>query len=794
MSDTNHPESNITDPNSNLVVVSEVLPDIIPILPVFERPIFPGITLPFVFSGKEFVTSIQQAAESDAKVIGVVYVRQKNGEAPLESDFYPVGTVLKIYKVNQIADDSVQVVAQGITRLQKINQKQNSPLFWQVEYIYDSDAKPDEELKAYALAIVSSIKELLKVNPIFQEQLKMLLSQVSFEKPALLMDLISSMLTTEGSKIQKVLEAFDLKERAKILLLYLKEEKELFQLQEKIKKQIDEKISKQQREMMLREQLKAIKQELGIEKDDKSVKIEELAQKAETLKLSDEARKVFNEEMERLKLIEPASAEFNVILNYLRAITELPWGVFSDDITDIAAARQILEKEHYGLDDVKNRILEYISTIIKRGTIHGSNILLIGPPGVGKTSIGRSIAHALGRKFYRFSVGGMRDEAEIKGHRRTYVGAMPGKLIESLRRSQTANPVIMIDEIDKLARGMQGDPASALLEVLDPEQNHNFLDHYLDLRFDLSRVLFVATANQLDTIPPPLLDRLEVIRLSGYILEEKLNIAQKYLIPRNLEQHGLTEEEFKISKEALRFLIDKYAREAGVRNLENQIKKLMRMATLKQAEKQQQTFDLKPQDIEDFLGKPVFSTENLYPKPIAGVVLGLAYTALGGATLYIEASGLKSKTAGFKQTGQLGDVMRESSEIAYSFIRAHYPQLDEYFTSHQVHLHVPAGATPKDGPSAGITMALALYSLAANQPVTTGIAMTGELTLTGRVLPIGGVREKTIAARRVGIGQLILPGDNEKDFLELPDYIRDGIEVHYAEYFHDVIHICQVSD
>ncbi len=434
--------------------------------------------------------------------------------------------------------------------------------------------------------------------------------------------------------------------------------------------------------------------------------------------------------------------------------------------------------------------MEIISTIIKRGRISGTIICLVGPPGVGKTSIGKSVASALNREFFRFSLGGMVDEAEIKGHRRTYIGAMPGKIIQSLKRTGTSNPVIMLDEIDKIGTSFRGDPASALLEVLDPEQNREFLDHYLDVRYDLSRILFMTTANQLDTIPRPLLDRMEVIKLPGYILKEKMEIAQKYLIPRQLEEHGLMADEVVIEDTALLKIIDSYAREAGVRNLENQIKKIMRQVNLKQAEGEGVNFQIDEESVEIFLGKPTYLSEELYERAIPGVALGLAWTQYGGATLYVEASSILKKGGGFKQTGQLGDIMKESAEIAYSFIHSLIDNTagkESFFADRFIHLHVPAGATPKDGPSAGITMALALHSLAVVKPVRPGLAMTGELTLTGKVLPVGGIREKVIAARRIGVMELIFPKDNEKDFADLPEYIKEGLSTHFVDYFEDVL-------
>jgi len=538
--------------------------------------------------------------------------------------------------------------------------------------------------------------------------------------------------------------------------------------------------------------LKEIKKELGLEKDEKTSEIEKFEERIKKLKLSEEALKRFDEEIEKLKVLEPHSAEYGVSRNYLDWLTSLPWGLFSEDNYDIHKAKKILDRDHYGLQDIKDRILEFISAGKKKGNITGSIICFVGPPGVGKTSIGKSVAAALNRKFYRFSLGGMRDEAEIKGHRRTYIGAMPGKIIQSLKVVETSNPVIMLDEIDKIGASFQGDPASALLEVLDPEQNSQFLDHYLDVRYDLSNVLFIATANQLDTIPLPLMDRMEIMHLSGYILEEKLEIAKRFLIPKQIKEHGLLKNEVKIDTASLKKIIDGYAREAGVRSLENNIKKIMRKSTRQIIEGTAASIMVTPENLEEFLGKPRFTDESLYKKPIPGVVMGLAWTSMGGATLYIEATAIPSKTKGFTQTGQLGNVMKESTEIAYSYIRSRVKQFGidpDFFENHFIHLHVPAGATPKDGPSAGITMATALYSLAKNKPIKKSVAMTGELTITGRVLPIGGVKEKTIAAKRAAVKTIIYPIENKKDFDELPAHIKKGMDAHFVTYFEEVLNI-----
>ncbi len=781
------------DHDNGLVLVSEVFPDNVIVVPLENRPVFPGLALPLNFGNPELVKRIEYAIEKEDGFIGVSLIKDNNSDNIIESELYRTGTLLKIFRILNQTENSINVFAQAVTRFHYIRDINRTDIpHWHVKYEYEDDSQVKDEIKAFTMAVISSVKELIKFNPMFQEQMRLALSQVGLEKPGLLMDLVASFLSADAKKLQAILEAVNLFDRSEKLLILLREEIELSKIQKDIEKQIEEKVSQHQREFFLREQLKVIKKELGLEKDDKTTEIEAIQKKLERLTLSDEAGKVVNEELDKMRTLETGSAEFNVTRTYLNWLTDLPWGVFSEDNNDLKKARKILDEQHYGLNDVKQRILEFISTIVKRGKVSGSIICLVGPPGVGKTSVGKSIADAMGRKFYRFSVGGMRDEAEIKGHRRTYIGAMPGKLIQSLKRTEVANPVIMIDEIDKIGASYQGDPASALLEVLDPEQNIEFLDHYLDVRFDLSNILFVTTANQLDTIPRPLLDRMEVIKLSGYITEEKIEIAKRFLVPKQRKGHGLKASEVNISDAALKKMIEGYAREAGIRGLENQIKKIMRKVTLHQAEENTDRVSVTPKNLADYLGHPIFTTEELYEKAIPGVVLGLAWTAMGGATLYIEANGIKARGSGFKQTGQLGSVMQESSEIAYSYVRSVLSEkkdYKEYFNEHFIHLHVPEGATPKDGPSAGITMALALYSLATGKAVKKGLAMTGELTLTGKVLPIGGVREKTIAARRVKVFELIFPAQNRKDFEELPDYIRQGVTAHFVDYFDDVLKI-----
>ncbi|HSW40672.1 MAG TPA: endopeptidase La, partial [Acidobacteriota bacterium] len=645
-----------------------------------------------------------------------------------------------------------------------------------------------EELKAYAMAVMTTLKELVKFNPLQSEAIKMFLSRSTFDDPGRLADFATNLTTGSGAELQEVLETFDVRKRIEKVLMLLKREVEISKIHVEINKQIQEKVSGQQRDFFLKEQLKAIKKELGLEKEGKATEIEKYQERLKGLVLNKEAQKAVDDEMEKFQLLEPHSAEYTVSRNYLDWLTILPWGKFSQDSYDIEKARSILNRDHYGLADVKDRILEFIAVGKLKGEISGSILCLIGPPGVGKTSVGKSIADALGRNFYRFSLGGMRDEAEIKGHRRTYIGAMPGKFLQAMKTVGTSNPLIMLDEIDKIGASFQGDPASALLEVLDPEQNNNFRDHYLDVPFDLSHVLFVATGNQPDTIPRALLDRMEIIRLSGYIAEEKKEIARRYIIPKTLKTHGLKEGQVSIRRDALTVLIENYAREAGVRNLENLIKKISRKTAMEILIDADRKVVISKNNLELYLGKPVFTADEMFEnKP--GVVTGLAWTSMGGATLQIEAAAVLSRNKGFKQTGQLGAVMVESADIAYSYVMAHlekYGAKPDFFDERFVHIHVPAGATPKDGPSAGIAMATALLSMLLNKPVLKHLAMTGELTLTGQVLPIGGVKEKVIAARRTRCKVLIFPAANRKDFEELPDYLKKGFIVHYADRFEDV--------
>ena len=792
MTDTTREDINIDETvhgpqAAPLVLASELLPDHLPILPIRPRPLFPGLPIPLEV-GPDQVTTIQHALEHSSKTIGVVLVRDPNG-ADTPENMYKVGVAAKILKAFQGEGEPPGVLIMCVERF-TIQDIKKAEFGMMADVIYPNPEVPEitEELKAYSMAVITTLKEIVKLNPIQAEAIRMFLSRSTFDNPGRLADFAANLTTASGPELQQVLETFDLPARIDRVLVLLKREVEISKLHVEINKQIQEKVSGQQREFFLKEQLKAIKKELGLEKEGKTTEIEKFQKRLKELKLNEEAQKAVDDEMDKFQLLEPHSPEYAVTRNYLDWLSALPWGKFSHDSYDVEKAQKILDRDHYGLEDVKDRILEFIAVGKLKGDISGSILCLVGPPGVGKTSVGRSIADALGRKFFRFSLGGMRDEAEIKGHRRTYIGALPGKFLQAMKTVGTSNPLIMLDEIDKIGASFQGDPASALLEVLDPEQNHAFRDHYLDVPFDLSNVLFVATGNQLDTIPRPLLDRMEIIRLSGYITEEKLEIAKRYLVPKAIKSNGLKEKQITFRKDALRLIIEDYARESGVRNLENLIKKISRKAVMKIVRGLSRNITVQKNDVESFLGKPVFSADEMF-KSIPGVVTGLAWTNMGGATLQIEATAVQSRNKGFKQTGQLGAVMVESAEIAYSYVMAHlgnFGAQPDFFDKRFVHIHVPAGATPKDGPSAGVTMATALISMILNKPVRKKMAMTGELTLTGQVLPIGGLKEKVIAARRVGCKFLIFPESNKKDYDELPEYLKKGFTVFFASSYEDI--------
>lgn len=773
---------------TGLVLPAQRLPDKLYIIPINNRPFFPAQVLPVIVNEHPWGRTLKRVDNTEHKCLAVFYVDNppdEHGEFDLDS-LPEHGTLVRVHHVSE-EGGKLQFVAQGLTRVRIRGWlSRRGPYLAEVEYP-QPPAYPRDEVKAYGMALINAIKELLPLNPLYSEELKNYLNRFSPNEPSPLTDFAAALTTASGHELQEVLDTVPMLKRMEKVLPLLRKEVEVGRLQKELSAEVNKQIGERQREFFLKEQLKLIQQELGLSKDDKSADREEFLARLEGKTLPAQAQKRIDEELNKLSILEAGSPEYAVTRNYLDWSTALPWGIHGQDKLDLGHARKVLDKHHAGMDDIKERITEFLAVGAFKGEIAGSIVLLVGPPGVGKTSIGKSIAESLGRPFYRFSVGGMRDEAEIKGHRRTYIGAMPGKLVQALKEAEVMNPVIMLDEIDKMGTSYQGDPASALLETLDPEQNVEFLDHYLDLRLDLSKVLFVCTANTLDSIPGPLLDRMEVIRLSGYITEEKLAIAKRHLWPKQLEKAGVPKARLSISDAALRTVIEGYAREAGVRQLEKQLGKLVRKSVVKLLDDPEAKIRIGAKDLEQALGMPVFRNERVLAG--TGVITGLAWTSMGGATLPIEATRIHTLNRGFKLTGQLGEVMKESAEIAYSYVSSHLKQFGgdpTFFDQAFVHLHVPEGATPKDGPSAGITMASALLSLARNQAPKKGVAMTGELTLTGQVLPIGGVREKVIAARRQKIHELILPEANRGSYEELPEYLKEGITVHFAKRYSDV--------
>ncbi|TBW31396.1 endopeptidase La [Azotobacter chroococcum] len=776
---------------NSLALPEQTLPDQVYVIPIHNRPFFPAQVLPVVVNPDPWAETLKRVAKTPHRSLALFYMDPPPEDAEdFDPDKLPAhGTLVRIHHASQ-EGGKLQFVAQGLARVRIRGWLSRKPPYL-VEVDYPKSAQdPRDEVKAYGMALINAIKELLPLNPLYSEELKNYLNRFSPNDPSPLTDFAAALTTAPGDELQEVLDTVPVLKRMEKVLPLLRKEVEVARLQNELSAEVNRKIGERQREFFLKEQLKIIQRELGITKDDKSADADEFRARLEGKTVPPAAQKRIDEELNKLSILETGSPEYAVTRNYLDWATSIPWGIYGKDRLDLGHARKVLDQHHAGMDDIKARIIEFLAVGAFKGEIAGSIVLLIGPPGVGKTSIGKSIAESLGRPFYRFSVGGMRDEAEIKGHRRTYIGALPGKLVQALKDVEVMNPVIMLDEIDKLGASHHGDPASALLETLDPEQNVAFLDHYLDLRLDLSKVLFVCTANTLDSIPGPLLDRMEVIRLSGYIAEEKFAIAKRHLWPRQLERAGVPKKRLSISDSALKTVIDGYAREAGVRQLEKQLGKIVRKAVVRLLEAPEATLKVGPRDLEDYLGMPPFRKERHLQG--VGIITGLAWTSMGGATLPIEATRIHTLNRGFKLTGKLGEVMKESAEIAYSYVSSHLKQYKgdpTFFDQAFVHLHVPEGATPKDGPSAGISMASALLSLARNQAPKQDVAMTGELTLTGQVLAIGGVREKVIAARRQKLFELILPEANRGDFEELPDYLKEGLTVHFAKRFADVARV-----
>jgi ATP-dependent Lon protease len=782
-----------TMPETDIVPIDMMLPNKIPIIPLNGKPIFPGIFTPLMLGSQDDIQTIDDAIQSDG-MVGLVLVRGET-EKPKASDLHNVGTVAKIVKRINLPDGSVNIFISTLKRFKiKKALSKEQPIMAAVEYVDDQGEGPDE-IKALTRALLSEMKQVSENNPLFSEEMR--LNMINIDHPGKIADFIASILNIDKDEQQKILEMFDIRERMERVLMSIKREQELLKIQKRIQGEINEKVEKSQRDYFLREELKAIKQELGMPADAKGSDFQRFKEKLESFGFKGEVKELVDQELEKFSLMDPNSSEFIVTRNWLELVSNLPWKVETGKDFDMKAARETLENDHYGLKDVKDRIIEYLAVRKLKKDAKGSILCLVGPPGVGKTSVGKSIAKALNKEFFRFSVGGMRDEAEIKGHRRTYVGALPGKIIQGLKITKSRDPVFMIDEIDKMGTSFQGDPSSALLEVLDPEQNFSFRDHYLDLPFDVSSVFFIVTANTLDTIPSPLRDRMEIIQLAGYVDSEKLEIAKRYLIPKSLEKSGLRKAKVKYTRDALNAIAEGYAREAGVRNFEKLLDRIHRKIALQVVTDidegtEPKKFEVDKPSLEKYLGKPRFDFDEVKRATLPGMAVGLAWTNMGGDTLIIEAVENPGKE-GFKLTGQMGAVMQESAGIAYTWVRHHAAEAFEikakYFEERQIHLHIPEGATPKDGPSAGVTMATALMSLVLGKQVKDRLAMTGELSLTGQVLPIGGLREKTVAAKRNKIKDIIIPKQNEKDLEEIPEHVKKGITFYPVERMEEVLKI-----
>jgi ATP-dependent Lon protease len=757
------------------------VPDTISVLPLRNSVLFPGSIIPIDVGRKKSVKLVEEAISKERPVIGIVTQRDARTEDPGPADLYMVGCAARILKVIKLAKDNFSVILQGVSRIRLVDINNQEPFMTaRVQPLPDLPVT-DVELDALVMNLKDVAKRVIKLMPELPKEASALVDSVT--EPGQLADLITSNLDVQVDEKQDVLETFDLKARLRKVLQFLSRQHEVLKVREKINSQVQEEMGRNQREYVLRQQLKAIKEELG-EIDDSGGDLDDFREKITAAKMPAETEKVATKQLERLKVMQPSSAEYTVTRTYLEWLVELPWSIQTEDKLDIQEARDILNTDHYDLEKVKKRILEYLAVRKLKTDKKGPILCLVGPPGVGKTSLGRSIARSLGRKFIRISLGGVRDEAEIRGHRRTYVGSLPGRLIQGMKKAGSHNPVFMLDEIDKLGHDFRGDPAAALLEVLDPEQNNNFSDHYLEVPFDLSKVMFVATANILDPVPPALRDRLEVLELPGYTREEKLSISKQFLIKKQLEEHGLSSDKVIFEDTAVAEIIDAYTREAGVRNLEREIANVVRAIAVLVAEgKSKEVETLNVERVAELLGPAKYISEVADRVAEPGVATGLAWTPVGGDILFIEATKMNGKGS-LVLTGQLGDVMKESAQAALSFIRsrARWLGLEENFLEKtDIHVHIPAGAIPKDGPSAGVTMFVAMASLLTGKPIRNDVAMTGEITLRGLVLPVGGIKEKFLAAHRAGIKRVILPERNRKDVIEIPDQPKKEIEILFVK-------------
>uniref|UniRef100_A0A7V4WJY1 Lon protease n=1 Tax=Candidatus Caldatribacterium saccharofermentans TaxID=1454753 RepID=A0A7V4WJY1_9BACT len=755
-------------------------PEEIPVLPLEDNVLFPEIAFPWVVQGETWVRLVHEAVLKD-KIIGVIALREKPGDRPLEpQDLYKVGVVGRISRMLRLPEEAVQILVFGLATFVVKEWVRWEPYpVARIEIVRTEEIRTDE-VEALKRNILSLFQKVVELAPYLPKEA--FVAAMNIKEPARLAHFVAFNLNLDVAGKQDVLASFDLVEKLKKVTYYLTRELEILQIGSKIQAQIQKEMAKTQREYFLREQLKAIQRELG-ELDERGSEITRLREKIKALGLAPEVEEEVEKELDRLSHIPTTSPEYPVIRNYIDWILELPWNKSTEDTLDVELARKILDEDHHDLEKVKERILEYLAVCQLKKDLKGPILCFVGPPGVGKTSLGKSIARSLGRRFVRISLGGVRDEAEIRGHRRTYVGAMPGRIIQGLRRAGTNNPVFMLDEIDKIGVDFRGDPAAALLEVLDPEQNEAFVDHYLGVPFNLSRVLFIATANVVDTIPPALLDRMELIFLSGYTDQDKLVIAKRYLVPKQCRENGIPEDLLHIPDETILTIVREYTREAGVRQLERNIASVCRKVAKRIASGEQGPFVVDIPLLREFLGPRRYSRDMFSPQGRVGVAVGLAWTEVGGEVLFVETVALPGK-GNLILTGNMGKIMQESARIVLSCVRErsrewHIPE--DFYEKKDIHIHVPAGAIPKDGPSAGVTMAVSLVSALTKTPPCQGLAMTGEVTLTGRVLPVGGIKEKVLAAYRAGIGTVILPKENEKDLEEVPEEVRRELQFHFVE-------------
>ena len=762
------------------------IPDSVPILALRNTVLFPGVVLPITV-GRDASLKLVKDAFGDDALIGVIAQKSSDLEDPTPEDLYEYGTAASILKLIKMPDGSKSIVIQGKRRFRTKKYVQEEPYFIaQVEPIQEDYETDQIELDALIRSIKELAIQIVNLSPNLPSEAAYAIQNI--ESPTFLIHFIASNLQIEVAEKQTLLETVSIVARAELVLQHLNRELQVLQLSEEIRSKVKTDVDKQQREYLLRQQMKTIQEELG-EAEGGEAEVSELRERAIKKDLPDHARETLNKELEKLARTNPASPDYAVTRNYVDWILDLPWNEYSEDDLDINRADVVLNEDHYGLDRVKKRILEYLAVLKLKGDMKAPILCFHGPPGVGKTSLGKSIARALGREFVRMSLGGVRDEAEIRGHRRTYVGALPGRIIKALKRAGTSNPVIMLDEVDKLGSDFRGDPSSALLEVLDPEQNHSFNDHYLELDYDLSKTLFIATANYLEMIPNPLRDRMELIEITGYTQEEKLAIARQYLVPRQVEQNGLSDEQFAIDDQALRLIIDGYTRESGVRQLERAIGAVARGVAKKVATDEIETATILKSDVKEFLNARKYFSDTAERTEVPGVATGLAWTPVGGDILFIEASVLRG-TGRLILTGQLGDVMKESAQAAFSFVKAHHESLNipyDAFRYWDVHVHIPAGSIPKDGPSAGVTLLSALVSIFTQRRIRHTVAMTGEITLRGLVLPVGGIKEKVLAAKRAGIEKVLLPEKNKKDIEEIDKDVLRGLKVSYIKRMNEVL-------